>query len=126
MILSELELIDENPAWQLVLAAYREKEQEAAQQRTLEQKKAKVETADSVSKPSKVFELQEWTARFVSIDGVPDEELSSIHGKLIAYGFLKFKLLGRTDGLGYQLTRLGKQGAMSHEERAAESEFQAA
>ena len=112
-----------------MLAAYREKEQQAAERWAIQRKKAKkaakAASDDSAPEPSvaeKPFSPDEWIPRFESVDGVSDEELSSIHGRLIAHGFLKFKLLGRTDGLGYQLTRLGMQGAMSRDERAAVSD----
>ena len=41
---------------------------------------------------------------------MPDEELSSAHGLLIAWGFIKFKLIGR-EGIVYQLSSLGIQAA---------------
>jgi len=47
-----------------------------------------------------------------SLDEVSDEELSNIHGKLIAFGFLNFSILGRSEGIGYELTRLGRRGVI--------------
>jgi hypothetical protein len=126
MIFCELQLLDENPSWQLVLAAYRAEELAAAEARAEARKKAKKQAKQQTedAQPPAVSEVpfDNWTPRFISVDGVPDEELSKIHGKLIALGFLKFKLLGRNEGLGYQLTRLGKQGAMSPEERQTASD----
>ena len=57
----------------------------------------------------------------MNIEGVPDEELSGIHGKLIAFGFLKFKFLGR-EGFSYQLTQLGRLGALPPKERETEED----
>ena len=45
-----------------------------------------------------------------SVEGVPDEDLSRIHGKLIAWGFIRVSVLSRK-AVGYQLTNLGKQSA---------------
>jgi hypothetical protein len=47
--------------------------------------------------------------RVQTAEEVPTADLSGIHGKLIAYGFLKFDLAGRDGGIRYQLTPLGKQ-----------------
>ena len=51
-----------------------------------------------------------WTSRISDVLEIPNTELPGIHGKLIAYGFLKFDLAGRDGGIRYQLTPLGKQG----------------
>lgn len=50
-----------------------------------------------------------WTARVHNVPEIPDTELAGIHGKLIAFGFLKFDLGGRDLGVRYQLTPLGRQ-----------------
>lgn len=55
-------------------------------------------------------EFDGWVPRLHEITDVPSEELPGIHGKLIAFGFLKFDLAGRDAGIRYQLTPLGKQG----------------
>ena len=44
-----------------------------------------------------------WVQRLRTIDGVPDEEMSAIHGKLIAFGFLKVQLTSRNEGIQYQI-----------------------
>ena len=51
-----------------------------------------------------------WLSRIDEVDGIRVEEVSAVHGRLIAHGFLKFQLSGR-DGLVYQLTSLGRRGA---------------
>jgi hypothetical protein len=47
------------------------------------------------------------------LEGVVAAELSTLHGRLIALGYLKFKLIDRQVGLRYRLTPAGKQMAQS-------------
>lgn len=54
-------------------------------------------------------EFDGWTARVQEVADIPNAELAGIHGKLIAFGFLKFDLAGRDLGVRYQLTPLGRQ-----------------
>ncbi len=68
-----------------------------------------------------------WINRIMEVEDVPEDELSTAHGQLIAHGLLKFKLLGR-DGMGYQLTSLGRRGAVfcpAQEPTDEEDEFSA-
>lgn len=50
-----------------------------------------------------------WVERIVSLPGIETEELSKIHGRLIAYDLLKCDLAGRSSGMVYQLTASGKE-----------------
>jgi len=50
-----------------------------------------------------------WTARLRTIPGVKSEELSRLHGRLIAYGLLRFQLEGGTSGMTYQVSGPGRQ-----------------
>ena len=50
-----------------------------------------------------------WVARLKMIDGADSAELSRIHGRLIAYGYLKCDLTDRSAGVVYQLTAEAKQ-----------------
>jgi len=83
-----IELRD-NDVWRQVLAAY--------------------ETEQAVRKRIDP-EHRGWDQRLRTIDGVPDEEMSTIHGKLIAFGFLKVQLTGRNEGLQYQVSPAARQG----------------
>jgi hypothetical protein len=58
-----------------------------------------------------------WVPRLRRIDGVPDDELPAIHGRLIAFGLLKFQLAGRNDGVQYQVSTAGRE-ALSPENAA--------
>ena len=49
-----------------------------------------------------------WVQRVTSLPGIDRAELSKIHGRLIAYDLLKCDLVGRSDGMVYQLTSGGK------------------
>lgn len=85
----ELEQLRRNPAWGVILNVYHQLQVQGRNQTP---------------------EFDGWVPRIYHADDVPAEELSGIHGKLIAYGFLKFDLAGRDGGIRYQLTPLGKQG----------------
>ena len=43
------------------------------------------------------------------MEGVDSDEMSTIHGRLIAYGFLKCDLTDRAAGVVYQLTAESRQ-----------------
>ena len=92
----ELELYDANPEWGILLAAYRDK---------------------LAAGPL------EWSPRIAGVEGLADEAVSAIHGKLIALGMLKFEISSRTDGVQYQLTTLGKQALTPPGERVLVPEW---
>lgn len=50
-----------------------------------------------------------WVPRLAAVAEVPGDQLSAIHGRLIAHGLLRFELAGRSEGVEYQLTPLGRQ-----------------
>jgi len=50
-----------------------------------------------------------WIARPADIPGIDPQTLSTIHGRLIAYGLLKFDVGGRDTGVQYQLSPLGRR-----------------
>lgn len=82
-----LELLRKNPAWQTTLGAYFDRQQ---------------------SMPTDSQEAG-WIPRLTEIESVPSQQLSSIHGKLIAFGLLKFELPERGAGMMYQLTTEGRR-----------------
>ncbi len=47
-----------------------------------------------------------WASRLRRLDGIEPEQLSSLHGKLIALGLLSFEVSGKS-GVQYQLSPLG-------------------
>jgi hypothetical protein len=56
-----------------------------------------------------------WVDRITEIDGIASEQLSRMHGKLIALGLLEFELSDRAGGMRYQMTPLGRQALNSTE-----------
>ena len=88
----ELEQLRRNPKWATLLNVYCQL-----------QLSGKLQIAD----------FDGWTPRVLEAPEIATDELSGIHGKLIAFGFLKFDLAGRDGGIRYQLTPLGKLGINS-------------
>ncbi len=72
--------------WQHLLSSYREQQ-----------------LAEKAADP----EHEGWIPRIRTLSDVGGEQLSQLHGKLIAVGLLKFELGGRTSGMSYQLSSLG-------------------
>lgn len=63
-----------------------------------------------------------WLDRIVAADGLESDQLTGIHGELIALGMLKFELTNRQTGLRYRVSTRG----MSMLERHAQSEDETA
>ena len=110
MVETPLELVARDPHWRLVLAVYRETQRERRD--------------DEAGRDG-------WVRRLRTIDGIPDDRLSQIHGRLIAYGLLKFQLAGQgaSTGLEYQVTPLGRRAlgeAVSLEESSSEAAAESA
>lgn len=83
-----LEFLQKNPSWTALLGTYQRLSVECKAQTT---------------------EFDGWIPRINEAVEISNEELSGIHGKLIAFGFLKFDLAGRDAGIRYQLTPFGRQ-----------------
>ena len=92
----ELDELQQNADWQAVLSAYRDAHRAAH---------AAAKTTDQ--------EFDGWSPRIMSVEGLADETLPRIHGKLIAWGFLKFQLAGRGAGVVYQISPAGRQALAS-------------
>jgi hypothetical protein len=88
MVEIELEQLRRNPSWKATLQAYGE--------------------AQAVARAGSV-EFDGWVPRLMQVPDVETAKLSQIHGRLIAFGFLKFDLSHREQGIRYQLTPLGKR-----------------
>lgn len=61
----------------------------------------------AVSETPAAAEGAGWASRLRRLDGIEPEQLSSLHGKLIALGLLSFEVSGKA-GMQYQLTPLGR------------------
>ena len=88
----ELEELQSVPGWRSVLAAYRD---------------------SSVAARTQSAEFDGWLPRLAALDGLDSPALSTVHGRLIALGFLRFQVGGRTVGLQYQLAPEGRQALES-------------
>ena len=91
-------MLRRQPDWLATLRAYWESELQSRQQ---------------------VSDSDRWLARLTDIPEVAPERLSGIHGRLIAFGYLKFELSAKDATLRYQLTPLGRTAVSG--ETAAES-----
>lgn len=91
-------LLAEFPDWLLLLAAYANREQEAAA--------APVATTPSPegAEDEEGPDGRGWTPRLRSVTSLRDEHLAPLHGKLIAHGLLQFNLGGRDSGVLYRLS----------------------
>jgi hypothetical protein len=88
------------PGWRHVLEAY-----------------ASLTTAPAVkaaaSETPAATEGAGWASRLRRLDGIEPEQLSSLHGKLIALGLLSFEVSGKA-GMQYQLSPLGYRTLGQH------------
>lgn len=136
MIDLELELVRENASWIAVLKAYQvaqeelaARQAEAARQSVQTDKSSATDTderptenpddkatdaeddtspSDTDDRSSGKQRTPRWVPRITRVQGIETDELSKIHGRLIAYDLIKCDLAGRTDGMVYQLTHTGK------------------
>ena len=103
MVIDDLELLRRQPTWLATLQAYWDTHLQLKKQ---------------------VPQFDGWVGRIASVPEVPGESLSGIHGKLIAFGYLKFELTPKDTSLRYQLTPLGRTAVTG--EAAPEEELGAA
>ena len=141
MLVSETELLRENPSWLAVLQAYvavledlanaeAQPEDSADTDEASGGSPAEVDGSDETAgseaaedggdldsgepqAPAKTRRSQPWVPRLTSVEGVDSEELSKVHGRLIAYGLLKCDLADRSAGVVYQLTRDARRALAS-------------
>lgn len=92
----DLAVLDAHPEWRQVLLAYHNVVESVAN--------ADTETAD--------FLARGFRPRVREVDGVPTDQMARVHGKLIAHGLLQVEIAGRTGGMLYQLTTLGRRACV--------------
>ena len=135
MIEYDRQQLQENPDWTLVLNAYstlaaeaRAAEARAAEARAEQSTAVDVDAegeiavatqsddqeeastiAEDSAPPADVNKNAGWVCRLAEIEGISSHHLSTIHGKLIAFGFLNFELTDRKIGMRYQVTPLGRR-----------------
>ncbi len=101
------QVLRQHPEWRLVLEAYRRLQEQ--------QPSRAVETDEGTSR-------EKWFARLTHIDGVPDEKLAVIHGKLIALGWLQFQLRNGDEGVVYRVSPEGRWALDSFDGQQARSD----
>lgn len=63
-----------------------------------------------------------WLERIDTLPNLNHEQLTQLHGQLIALGFLKFEISGRSVGLRYQISTKGKQALERAEANGSEDD----
>ena len=121
MIDIDAELLDLDAGWREVLEAYQEVEEtggaEPDESTTDDQGMASDDGPDRGDEEPVIglaeliddVESKEWLPRVVSLEGFDGERLSSLHGRLIALGWLGFDVGDSVTGIRYQLTRDGQR-----------------
>lgn len=113
-----LALLTDFPEYRLLLSAYAAAEALAAEQAAMERASTKatipapaaaVEQDGATAERDPEAETRErkliWVRRLAVVEGVATEQLTTLHGQLIAEGLLQFDLGGREEGVVYRLTR---------------------
>lgn len=98
----ELIQLKKNPEWRAALQVYHDLQVELRE---------------------KSPESDGWVPRPADFSGVEAEKVSAVHGKLIAFGFLKFDVSGRDVGVRYQLTAQGRRALVGDDADSDDPEF---
>lgn len=106
-------LLQEHPEWLRVLAAYATLEPETIEAPPAEPLAAEDEEQEPTARGGY------WFPRLSQVDGVPDEQLAPLHGRLIAHGLLQFNLGGRDTGVRYRVTGEARKLAIEFHHSAA-------
>lgn len=96
MLDHELTVLDAHPECRQVLLAYSDAGDFSA-------------TADAETTE---FMARGFRVRVREVPGVPGDQLARVHGKLIAHGLLQVEIAGRTGGMLYQLTAIGRRACL--------------
>ncbi len=110
--------LQEQPAATLILAAYSRKEAQLPKRSHRADTAATPEAAvpaeavaDAEDAASEAENAEAWVPRIGAVEGVDAAVLSTLHGGLIARGYLKYELFVRQGGLRYRLTPEGRKAA---------------
>ena len=116
MIDIDAELLDLDAGWREVLETYRPADEPVAEESLAEEPVADPEENDSdptssigLAELPAEEERDDWLPRIKSLAGFDDQRLSSLHGRLIALGWLGFEVGDRNTGMRYRLTREGQR-----------------
>jgi len=92
----DLALLDAYPEWRQLLLAYNDD----------------VDSVILTEPETSEFVARGFRPRVREVDGVPADQMTRAHGKLIAHGLLQVEITGRTGGMLYQLTAAGRQACL--------------
>ena len=92
----DLAVLDAHPEWRQVLLAY----------------SGNVEVGLVADAETAQFVARGYRPRVREVEGVPAELMARVHGKLIAHGLLQVEIAGRTGGMLYQLTAIGRRACL--------------
>ncbi len=92
----DLAVLDAHPEWRQVLLAYRES----------------IEVAATADAETTEFVARGFRPRVREVEGVSADQMARVHGKLIAHGLLQVEIAGRTGGMLYQLTAIGRRACL--------------
>ncbi len=106
MIDIDAELLDLDAGWREVLETYRPADEPVADPK--ENDSDQPSSIGLAELPAEE-ERDDWLPRVRSLDGFDDQRLSSLHGRLIALGWLGFEVGDRNTGMRYRLTREGQR-----------------
>ncbi|MBQ16277.1 MAG: hypothetical protein CMJ65_04040 [Planctomycetaceae bacterium] len=120
MIDIEAQLLGQDTGWREVLEAYRpvetEDQEEVSTDSLGDESFEELAAPETGEDEVRLADLSgddsddgNWLPRVTSLEGIEDERLSRIHGRLIALGWLGFDVAGRDVGLRYRMTLDGRR-----------------
>ena len=92
----DFDLLETHPDWRHVLLAYGEE----------------FLSAIAADRETSELAVKGFRPRVRAVDGIAADQLTCIHGKLIAHGFLQVEIAGRTGGMLYKLSPEGRRACL--------------
>ncbi|MBC7818993.1 MAG: hypothetical protein IAG10_19055 [Planctomycetaceae bacterium] len=97
-------VLEAHPEWRQVLLAYGDD----------------IDVTTTADAETSEFLARGFRPRVREVDGVPADQMARVHGKLIAHGLLQVEIAGRTGGMLYQLTTVGRRACLQVAEESLE------
>jgi hypothetical protein len=118
-----LEWLKDQPAAVALLVSYSQLEELARATAPRKPPAAPViESDDPVDSAESEDDSATWIPRITTLPDVQRSDMPAIHGRLIALGLLKFELFGKSGGIRYRLSTLGRKALTAPEPVAVEPE----
>lgn len=103
-----LEGLMDQPVAFALLEAYARAEAEAAAASPPAETAAPADEVLAEGESEEADRSAHWVPRLSNVAGTDPSTLPALHGQLIALGMLRFELFGRTGGMRYRLSPLGR------------------